>query len=105
MAFVAISLFGCGMDILVVFSVVPSGSLLILLVLASVILFGKKKAVDIVHNQLGKSAQNFGVYEKLIQLVEDQPFQSAYLVLLQSQFLKVGKRASLSVRELYGLLE
>ncbi len=91
--------------ILVALAVIPSGSILILLVLAFGLVFGKKKAVDIVHNQLGKSAQNFGVYEQLIQLVEDQAFQSAYLVQLQSQFLKDGKRASLSVRELYGLLE
>ncbi|GAO31785.1 hypothetical protein [Geofilum rubicundum] len=91
--------------ILVGFSVLPAGSLLILLVLATGIMFGKKKTVDTVHNNLGRSAQNFGVYEKLIQLVEDQPFQSPRLVQLQSQFLKDGKRASLSVRELYGLLE
>lgn len=91
--------------ILAALSVIPGGSFLILLVLASAIVFGKKKVVDVVHNQLGKSAQNFGVYEQLIHLVENQPFQSSYLVQLQSQFLKDGKRASLSVRELYGLLE
>ncbi|MCA1744140.1 MAG: hypothetical protein LC643_00205 [Bacteroidales bacterium] len=91
--------------ILVALSVIPGGTILLLLVLASVIVFGKKKAVDVVHNQLGKSAQNFGVYEQLIHLVENQAFQSPYLVQLQSQFLKDGKRASLSVRELYGLLE
>jgi hypothetical protein len=90
---------------LVAASVLPGGSLLILLVIASAISFGKKKEVDAVHNQLGKSAKNFGVYEKLIQLIEDQSFQSTHLVKLQSHLLKDGKRASLSIRELYGLLE
>jgi hypothetical protein len=91
--------------ILVSMAMIPSGSLLILLVLASFIMFGQKKAVDAIHNQLGRCAQNFGVYERLIQLVEDQPFQAPYLVQQQSRFFKDGNRASLSVRELYGLLE
>ena len=91
--------------VLVAYSVIPDGTIVLLVALAFGIVFGKKKAVDAVHNQLGKSAQIFGVYEQLIHLVENQSFHSTYLVQLQSQFLNGSKRASLSLRQLYGLLE
>ena len=91
--------------VLVASSVIPGGTILLLIVIAFGIVFGKKKAVDAIHNQLGKSAQNFGVYEQLIHLVENQAFQSAYLVQLQAHFTRGSQRASLSVRQLYGLLE
>lgn len=91
--------------LLVAFSVIPAETLTFLLFIAVGIVFGKKKAVDAIHNQLGKSAQNFEIYEQLISLIENQPFLSPYLLELQSRFLTEGKRASLSVKELYSLLE
>ena len=91
--------------VLVYFSVVPGSVLILILFLAFGIIFSKKKIVDQVHNQLGKSARNLEVYEQLICLIEKQTFSCSYLKELQSIFIDKTSGASLCLRQLYKLLE
>lgn len=74
------------------------------IVFAFLILSRYKRFVDDAHNKLGRSAKVFEMYSALFELIENEPFQSSYLTVMQARLANDNHKASTSIKRLFMLL-
>jgi DNA mismatch repair ATPase MutS len=79
-------------------------SFLIPLFTSYFILYLHSKKINEAHSRLGNTAQTFKKYATLIRLIEDEKFQSGYLMGLKNKFYSGNGKASDSLRSLFKLL-
>jgi DNA mismatch repair ATPase MutS len=79
-------------------------SITIPIVLSLFVIYMNIKKINKAHEQLGKSAKTFEKYTKLIQLIENENFESAYLQKLQQELKSNHRNASNSLTILFKLL-
>jgi hypothetical protein len=89
----------------VVFSVLPPESLLFPFLISLFIIDRNKKLVNAAHEKLGKSEKVFEMYGKLIQIIEQKPFQSAFLQRIQNQFSEGKEKGVDALKRLHRLLD
>jgi ABC-type multidrug transport system fused ATPase/permease subunit len=89
----------------VVFSVLPPGSLLFPFLVSFFIIDRNKKLVNVAHEKLGKSEKVFEMYGQLIQIVEQETFQSPFLQRIQKQFSEGNEKGVDALKRLHRLLD
>lgn len=90
--------------ILVICNVITYQSIILPVFANLFIIYFNLRTINNSHSKLGKTSQIFKKYASLIKLIENENFQSPYLVNLQKQLLNNGEKASTSFEALFSLL-
>jgi Flp pilus assembly protein TadB len=90
--------------ILVIASILQASIIIFPVIFAFLVVSRFKRRVDEAHDKLGRSAKLFEMYSSLMELMENEKFESTYLKNLQNQFVSKTGKASLSINRLFVLL-
>ncbi len=82
----------------------PVSALLFPVLFSYSIIFANQKRIGSAHDNLGKTTKSFEKYAGLIQRIEEEDFQTAYLQNAQKRLMSNNKTASKSLRQLFKLL-
>lgn len=85
--------------------VLPSAIVLIPIFFSFLVISRKGRIINRMHDELGKNAKIFSVFERIIAVVENGEFSSKFLKEISGKFQKGDKGAVRSLNQLYRILE